>query len=278
MTMPPVTVLGQGKMGRALAAALVAAGHPTTVWNRTPSRAAEGATVAPTVAEAVAASRLVIVCVLDYQAVDEVLAAVGPLTEVTVVNLTNGTPDQARAVAARVGTYLDGGIMATPSLIATPAAVVLYSGAPAAFEAHRTTLEVLGKAHHLGADPGLASLHDLALLAAMYGMFGGFVHAAALVRSAGLPVGEFTTGLLIPWLHAMTASLPEMARQIDTGDYTAKEAALSMQANNNTIAEVSKAQGVSPELITPIHTLMTRRVADGHGADDFPSVIELLST
>ena len=35
-----VTVLGMGEMGRALAAALVAGGHPTTVWNRSPNRAA----------------------------------------------------------------------------------------------------------------------------------------------------------------------------------------------------------------------------------------------
>ncbi|WP_202919555.1 NAD(P)-binding domain-containing protein [Streptomyces adustus] len=31
----PVTVLGPGPMGRALAAALLAARHPVTVWNRT---------------------------------------------------------------------------------------------------------------------------------------------------------------------------------------------------------------------------------------------------
>ncbi|MFD4375859.1 NAD(P)-binding domain-containing protein, partial [Streptomyces sp. NPDC058527] len=36
----PVTVIGLGSMGSALAAAFLAAGHPTTVWNRTPERAA----------------------------------------------------------------------------------------------------------------------------------------------------------------------------------------------------------------------------------------------
>lgn len=32
-----VTVLGLGPMGAALASAFLAAGHPTTVWNRTPA-------------------------------------------------------------------------------------------------------------------------------------------------------------------------------------------------------------------------------------------------
>lgn len=36
---PPVTVLGTGAMGAALAETLLGAGHPTTVWNRTPGRA-----------------------------------------------------------------------------------------------------------------------------------------------------------------------------------------------------------------------------------------------
>jgi len=32
---PPVTVIGLGPMGRAMAASLLRAGHPVTVWNRT---------------------------------------------------------------------------------------------------------------------------------------------------------------------------------------------------------------------------------------------------
>lgn len=46
----PTTVLGLGEMGSALAAALIDAGHSTTVWNRSPAKArplaARGATVA----------------------------------------------------------------------------------------------------------------------------------------------------------------------------------------------------------------------------------------
>lgn len=281
MTKTPVTVLGLGMMGQALATALLDAGHPTTVWNRTPARADDlvtrGATRADTVADAVAAAPLVIVCVLDHAAVEQVLTEAGPLPAgVAVVNLTTGTPAEARALAERVPSYLDGGIMAVPSMIATSSAMLLYSGDPEVFATHGTTLEVLGTAHHLGADPGAAALHDLALLAGAYGMFGGFLHAAALVRSAGVEVGEFTSSLLIPWLHAMIAALPEMAEQVDTGDYTAKESSLEMQAANDTIAEVSRAQGVSPELLAPLHALMRRRVEQGHGGDDLPSVIELL--
>ena len=77
----PVTVLGLGAMGTALSRAFLAAGHPTTVWNRTRGRAdplrAAGAAVAPDVSAAVAASPLVVVCLLDTPAVDAVLVDAG---------------------------------------------------------------------------------------------------------------------------------------------------------------------------------------------------------
>ena len=276
------TVIGLGKMGRALATALVANGQPTTVWNRTPGRAADLAvTHADTAADAVAASELVILCVLDFESVVAVLAEAGDLTGRTVVNLTTGSPAEAQKLAALVSdrgaTYLDGGIMAIPSMIGTEHAVVLYSGAEQAFTRHEPVLRAFGTATYLGADPGLAALNDLAMLAGMYGMLGGFVHAAAMVRSEQVPVRKFTEELLIPWLTAMHGALLDMADQIDSGDYTAHESDLSMQVANDGISEVSRAQGVSPELFEPVFALMKRRVEQGHGGDDFPSIIELLS-
>jgi 3-hydroxyisobutyrate dehydrogenase-like beta-hydroxyacid dehydrogenase len=54
------TVLGLGQIGAAVAQALVSAGHDVTVWNRTPGKTVENAgrkaSVAPTAAEAIAAS------------------------------------------------------------------------------------------------------------------------------------------------------------------------------------------------------------------------------
>jgi 3-hydroxyisobutyrate dehydrogenase-like beta-hydroxyacid dehydrogenase len=92
----PVTVLGLGAMGTALARVYLAAGHPTTVWNRTPGRAAEldqmNVFRAETVAAAVDASPLVIVCLLDYSSVHAALDAnADALAGKVLINLTNGT-------------------------------------------------------------------------------------------------------------------------------------------------------------------------------------------
>ncbi|WP_245721920.1 NAD(P)-binding domain-containing protein [Nocardia crassostreae] len=119
----PVTVIGLGLMGRALAQAFLKAGHPTTVWNRTSGKAAElvaaGARFAPTAGDALAAGGLAVICVSDYDAMRDLLGAneIG-LAGTTLVNLTSGSSAQAREAAdwaeKRGARYLDGAIMAIP--------------------------------------------------------------------------------------------------------------------------------------------------------------------
>jgi 3-hydroxyisobutyrate dehydrogenase-like beta-hydroxyacid dehydrogenase len=283
----PVTIIGLGAMGTALAGAYLAAGHPTTVWNRTPGRAddlvARGAVELHEVAGAVAASPLVIVCVLDYPAVREVLDPIGAvLSGRVLVNLTNGTPAQARETATwaanRGADYLDGGIMAVPPGIGTPAAFLLYSGSEQAFTAYRRELDLLGAASYLGTDPGLAALHDLALLTGMYGMFAGFVHAFALVGSEKIRATEFAS-LLAPWLHAMLSELPRWAERIDTGDHTtAVVSNLAMQATAfPNLIQVSRDQGVRPDLMVGMQALLDRALSAGHGDADLTVLVELLT-
>jgi 3-hydroxyisobutyrate dehydrogenase-like beta-hydroxyacid dehydrogenase len=281
-----VSVLGLGDMGTALAEALLAQGHQVTVWNRTAAKAdplvAKGAARAETAADAILASRLVIACLLDYDSVSQVLA---PHTDVlagrTLVNLTNGTPGQARKMAGWAADhgadYLDGGIMAVPPMIATPAAFLLYSGPSGSFDAARPVLDAFGESIYLGDDPGFAALQDLALLSGMYGMITGTLHAFALVRSAGVSTREFAP-LLSRWVSGMGGWPAAAAEQIDAGDYGKDVVSnLGMQAaayvNFFTAAEE---QGISAELLAPLNSLMQRRVADGYGHEDLTGVIELL--
>jgi 3-hydroxyisobutyrate dehydrogenase-like beta-hydroxyacid dehydrogenase len=281
----PVTVVGLGAMGSALAEAFLDQGYPTTVWNRSAGKAdplvARGAIRAATVADATAASGLVVVCVLDYAVFHEVFDHVDDLSGRVLVNLTNGTPEQARQTAAwaeeRGASYLDGGIMAVPPMIGGPEAVLLYSGTRNAFESHQKELGSLGTGTYLGADPGLASLYDLALLGGMYGMFAGFLHATALVGTEGARATEFVS-LLAPWLHGMIEALPGLAEQIDAGNYTKDvESNLKMQAvAYANIVEASRAQGIDVALIEPMQKLIERRIADGHGTDDISGLIELI--
>ncbi|MFF5923002.1 NAD(P)-dependent oxidoreductase [Streptomyces flavochromogenes] len=283
----PVTLLGLGAMGTALARAWLAAGHPLTVWNRTPARAealaAEGAKVADSAAGAVAASTLVVVCLLDDASVETALDGVG-LTGKDLVNLTTTTPAQARARATwaeeRGARYLDGGIMAVPPMVGIPEAggYVFYSGSRELFELHRESLAVPVGTAYVGEDAGFAALHDVALLSAMYGMFAGAAHAFALIRREDIDPVVFAP-LLGNWIKAMAgSSIEQTARQLRNGDYTTDVVSdLAMQvAGTPTFLSTAEEQGVSPELIAPYFALMRRRLDVGSGKEDLTGLVDLL--
>jgi 3-hydroxyisobutyrate dehydrogenase-like beta-hydroxyacid dehydrogenase len=282
---PPVSVIGLGLMGAALARALVDAGHQTTVWNRSSAKAdalvAAGATRAKTVADAVSASPLVIACVLDDVALRGVLDPVaGELSGRALVNLTSGTPEQARALAAWADQHgidhLDGKILAFPSTIGGPEAFLLYSGAQDVFTAYEPTLAALGSATYLGADPGLASLYDLGVVGLMYGVITGFVHALALLRADGIDPEAF-----LPFATEAMGIMPlaDIAQQVKTGNYGGREAHLDMQvAYMDHIIESSLARDVDPTFPAYVKELMHRAIAAGHGSDDFGRLLDGFST
>lgn len=110
---------------------------------------AAGAVHADSVAAAVTANDVVVVCVLDHGAVHELLDPLGEhLTGHAVVNLTSSAPDQARESARWAAQhhidYLDGAIMVPTPLVGNPESMLLYSGWQVVYDAHRATLAVLG--------------------------------------------------------------------------------------------------------------------------------------
>jgi 3-hydroxyisobutyrate dehydrogenase-like beta-hydroxyacid dehydrogenase len=284
--MANISILGLGAMGQALTARFLQQSHTVTVWNRTPDKAAslvaKGARKGNTAADAIVASDVTVICVLDYAASGSVIDdAASALSGRALVNLTNGTPAQARAAAERVAglgaAYLDGGIMATPPMIGSEHALILYSGSKPTFDAHARTLEALGPANYLGADAGLASLHDLALLSGMYGLFAGFFHASALVNSEGIRAGSFLK-LLRPWMTAMMGELPGYAEKIDSGRHGLNvESNLGMQAASlDNILTASREQGVVTELLAPLLELFRKRAGAGFGNEDISGIFELI--
>lgn len=255
-------------MGTALAQALLAAGHPVTVWNRTPARAdalaAQGATVAETSAAALAAADLVILCVLDDAAVREHLEpAAAALRGRTVVNLTTTSPEQARALGRWAVEHavilLDGGIMAVPSMIGGPGAFVLYSGPAAAFERCRPVLDLFGRAEHVGADLGAAAMYDLAILGGMYAMFAAFDHGGRMVRTTGGTAAHLAE-LMAPFLKAMTAAFAEQAVGIDTpAAFVPEQSPEFTAAAIETIDTAAVESGTPTELYATLRRVLTGR-------------------
>lgn len=283
----PVTVLGAGPMGRALAGAFLDRGHPTTVWNRTPGRApdlvARGAVEAPSVGAAATPGSLVVVCVLDYDALAAVLEpAAAQLAEATVLSLTAGTPARARATAEWAAAhripYLDGAIMSPVPTIGTDDAVLLYSGPPDLYERHRGTLGALGgSATHLGDDPGRAATYDVALLDLFWTTMSGYVHALALARTQGVAARDlagYATGVI----GLMDDIVPAFAEDLDTARFDGDTSALvSARSALEHIALASEEAGVDSGVLRAAAAVAGRAIDDGHGDDGFARLAETLS-
>jgi len=95
-----VALIGLGRMGRPMAAALLRAGFPLTVYNRTPRELA-GAEIASSPAEAAAGADVLITMVSDAAAAREVLAGVDRRGLIVCEMSTIG-PAAARELAAQL--------------------------------------------------------------------------------------------------------------------------------------------------------------------------------
>jgi 3-hydroxyisobutyrate dehydrogenase-like beta-hydroxyacid dehydrogenase len=273
-------------MGSALVNAVLDSGRSAVVWNRTPQRAqalgGRGATVADTVGEAVAGDGVIVTCLLDRPSVHEVLDPVAAgLSGRTLINLTTTTPNDARELAAWAAghgiDYLDGAIMAVPEMIGGPGSAILYSGAGTAFDEHQALLELWGEATYFGSDAGMGSLYDLAMLAGMYAMFAGFMHGAAMVGSEGVSAKDFASRAT-PFLAAMTGSFAKTAAIIDARDYTG-ESQQSLEFTETALASVVRAsldQGVSAEVLGPVHDMVRRQISTGFGGHGTARIFEEL--
>ncbi|AXB45624.1 NAD(P)-binding domain-containing protein [Amycolatopsis albispora] len=275
----PITVLGLGEMGHALAAAFAAGGHPTAVWNRTPGKAPSGTREAATVADAVAAGGLIVVSVKGNEVARTLLESAGDLRGRSVLNLTDGTSDEARSVAdwavsAGVA-YLHGQIMTIAPGIGHPEAVIFFGGNASVHKGHSEALALLGgRGTYISADPGAPTLYGMAVHDTMWGALNGFLHAAALLTDAGIQVSDFLDKAT-PSVSALLSHLPSLASEVDSGSFALEFGAL--QHHLPSLADLvreSKARGIDAEFPAYTQNLVTRAIASGHANDSYSRLVD----
>jgi 3-hydroxyisobutyrate dehydrogenase-like beta-hydroxyacid dehydrogenase len=282
----PVTVLGLGSMGRALAEAFADAGHPVTVWNRTPAKAAplvaRGAVHAEEVTDAVAASPLVVTCLTTFDATRAVLEpAAAALSGRALVTLNSGSPAGARALAAwataRGARFLAGAVKNVPSAVGAPDTLMYYGGDKTVFDAYEATLRVLGgDTVHLGDEPDLAALYEMAVGAMLLPALVGFFQGAAAVQARGREVSSMVR-FAGKWLDMIKELLPVYAREIDSGDYSDAASAVRLFAEAAAQdAELTEETNVDTTWLAPLHDLVRRAVEAGHGDHSVSALTEML--
>jgi 3-hydroxyisobutyrate dehydrogenase-like beta-hydroxyacid dehydrogenase len=283
-----VTLIGLGMMGTTLARLLLTNGYGVTVWNRTPEKVAtlvrEGAILASDPASAIAASPIVVVCVYDYKATEEILRAEGVASALAgrvLIQLTTGSPQEARdsEIWARKcdAAYLDGAIQAAPSQMGRPDTPILVSGPLTTYQQAEPILKVFGgNITYLGEQIGAASAMDYATLSCLYGALLGFFHGARICEAEGFPVDSYAS-LIAGITPTFGEFLQHEGKVIHSGDFTTTESPLriSVEATER-IAQAARQSGINAEFPTFLSSLFQRANAAGYGNEELAAVIKVL--
>ncbi len=195
--------IGLGNLGRPLAANLLAAGFPLTVYDRDAdaarSLAAEGAVWATSPAEVGEASDTVFSCLPSPQAVSDVLTGEEGLLEglapggTWIDSSTNDRHELQRlaALAAAQGVAcLEAPVTGGVHLAATGQITVIVGGDPAVFAAHRPLFEAIGgRVFHVGPLGSASVLKVITNMLAFIHLFAAG-EALMLARRGGLDLAQ----------------------------------------------------------------------------------------
>lgn len=284
--MSDVSVVGLGAMGAALAAALIGTGREVTVWNRTREKmkllVAAGARGAPDLAEAIAASRRVIICLPDY----ETTAALFEPPEIlplldgrTVIQLSTATPEEAATsqqwFSDHGAAYLDGAILCWPGNIGTASGRIAIAGPETVFAESRSALQHLaGDLRYLGPNIRAPATIDLAFLSRTVGIIFGSIHGALVCEAEGVPVSEFTA--ILP---AGDRAVP-LTEAINDGSFeTITAAGASVDVAGSAVTRMqqqARDAGINSELPDLLCDWVRRAQAAGYGSQETAAVIKAL--
>ena len=283
-----VAVIGAGRMGSALAAALHKRGFDTTVWNRTPSKTESlsrlGLRVAPSLLEAVGDAEIVIVNINDYESTKQLVrqpAIESALRGKVLVQLSSGTPDDAREMESwarsRGIDYLDGAILNYPADIGKPEATVLYSGPDELFHRVKPVLLAFGdNAIFVGKEIGQASATDIAGLSFVMAAMLGFLHGYIVCEAENLSVDGYLQ-LIKKFMPALETALADLCVKIQGKDYGNTQASLETWAvAPRELVGWCEKHRVNHTFADPQLRLIERAVKAGKGQWDLAYLYEVL--
>jgi 3-hydroxyisobutyrate dehydrogenase-like beta-hydroxyacid dehydrogenase len=280
--MSEISVIGLGSMGSVLAETLLSAGHRVTVWNRSQEKAellvGDGAEMRVTIAGAVEASPVILVCIDNYTTTRKLFAAqdvLSVLADRAVVQMSSGTPPQAlgdeRWFAEKGAGYLDAAILGSPKVIGTKECQILIAGNEGLWKECKPVLECLaGNFQYTGSKIDSAKILDLAWLSQRLGYFMGVFQGLLLCEASGVGLDVFSATV------AVDARASMIANTIHDNTFTDpvntvnvwKEALHHIQTH-------AKQLGTNHEVLDFIEAKFERAQSAGYGEEDLAALIKV---
>jgi 3-hydroxyisobutyrate dehydrogenase len=273
---PPIGFIGLGIMGRPMAGHLIRAGHPLTLYNRTPGRtdelAAAGARVAASPAEVAASAEVVVVMVSDSPDVAAVVAGPRGVLEgirpgSIVVDMSTVSPDLERRLAARLrvrgADLVDAPVSGGDVGARNASLAIMAGGEAAAVERVRPILLRMGKSVTHCGPVGAGQLAKLCNQILVGVTLLAVSEAIALARGGGLDpdvmIRAVEGGAAASW------QLSNLGPRILKDDFEPGFMVDLMQKDLRLVLETAGAGGVSTPAASLVHRLFRTAQERGLG-------------
>lgn len=283
-----VTVIGTGAMGSAIGNQLLANGYRVAVWNRTARRTRalveNGAIGFGDLTAAITASPVAVMCIQDY-AIGNLLinsvASTQVLNNRTLVQLSTGTPEQAKAQSQDIhslrGHFIAGGILASPASIGSMEAMVLYAGDPIYEKYEKMLMSLGGQSRYLGVQPDKAVGTYLSLGSFLSIAQCAFYETAALALQFGVDIATFHSLAKVS-LMELKEELARATKRIGENSYVDSVATVDIyyQALAAVIPSLAST-GVPLRMVGGAIAHLEQASADGHGNHDIATLVQVLT-
>ena len=280
--------IGLGVMGFPMAGHLQAAGHQTTVYNRTTSRSetwveAHGGSSLPTPREAATGADAVMVCVgndddLRFVVFGEDGALAGMAEGSTLVDHTTASAEVAReiaAVASEIGVgFVDAPVSGGQAGAQNGQLSIMCGGDPDVFATVEPLIDSYAKAIVLVGDVGSGQLTKMVNQVCIGGLIQGLAEALDFSRRAGLDtekvLAAISQGASGSWQMENRARTM-LDRHFDHGfalDWMRKDFGI--------VFDEAERIGATLPVTAMVDQFYARLQREGHGRWDTSSLIELL--
>jgi len=282
-------MIGVGALGLAMAKGLIEAGIGVVGYRRgsLADLVAAGGSAAGSISEAIAGKKVVVTCLPDEAALEDVFSRDGGLLAsvvpgLVVIETSTTSVEEKRRQAARLaeagGTLLDCPISGTPPMLRAGRASMFASGERATYDRVRHLLEAMARHVRYVGEVGagtvlkhiataLAGIECLAIAEAMaYAERAGVDRAAVMEGVKGSPVSS----AIIDVRGAMMASGAHGKDQ--------RMGTLSVfQQNLELVSEATRALDAACPLLETTIATFAEAIAAGFGDDDQAAVVEHLA-
>jgi len=282
--MTTIAYLGMGTMGSGMAANLAKAGHDVAIWNRTPKDSpvlsGAGLTVNTNLAEVLDGAQVVMYCLSDDAAVEDLVFGQHDLlghlpAGATVIDLSTIEPAtslrEREALEAAGHPFLDAPVFGTKGEAEGGGLWIVVGGERSVFDSVRPLLDVISETVHYMGVGGMGTSMKLVGNLLVASQIQALGEALVLAKKAGLALSDVVEVLDVTDFR--TPIYSGVGRAVQKDDYTVNFALKLMLKDAKLIQDFAARLGTPVPTAAVAQKYIEASIATGHGEQNASALI-----